>query len=418
MRSFKRRRRALTAERKQDKPYVEKTGTEPDAFTSYVNRELKNSAPISAEEEFGLFMKMRDTRIKIISVFLFSQRVQEEIHNYLKKRARGKKEKVKELILPAIEALECLKEGNGLLDIHGKVAEMISDLGIGYEEIVRWHDLFASGTNFKDKSESGEEKTSLLIHGVQELTAIRDDLIRVNLRLVVSVARAFSDKVKMPIADRVQEGNIGLMVAIDKFDPQRGWRFSTYASQIIWQRIIDPLRRSGNLLHIPGGDIQQLGSLDNAVFTLWKELQREPTIEEVAEKIGMDHYKLLWLQGAMEIKRLDWRVGEKEKNSFGDYLVNPETRSLFDAMQAAERRVKIEYALEQATQRGKRILQLRLMGECTLTETADILSNEFDWGGAEIGTSHGGYKLTRERIRVLQNEAIDLVRPHLSPDLI
>ncbi|RKU25584.1 hypothetical protein C6495_18580 [Candidatus Poribacteria bacterium] len=183
----------------------------------------------------------------------------------------------------------------------------------------------------------------------------RDELIEANLRLVISIARKYQHN-GMPLEDLIQEGNMGLVKAVDKFDYRRGCKLSTYATRGIEKAIQVAVRRDSGLTHLPG-HLRQSGKVTAAYTTLCQELQREPTHAEVAEAVDLTVAQveeiLLFREGAIS---LEAPVGDEDSDtSIGDFVADASVDIEADVVRAAVRQ-QVREALSTLTERQKTIV--------------------------------------------------------------
>jgi RNA polymerase primary sigma factor len=240
------------------------------------------------------------------------------------------------------------------------------------------------------------EERERLERKVREGEAARRHLIKANSRLVVSIAKKYMGH-GVPFLDLIQEGNLGLIRAVEKFDHRRGYKFSTYATWWIRQAITRALADQGRTIRVPVHMSEQINKLTQASRRLEQELGREPSSEELAVEMGVKPRKV---ERLMEIAQrplsLEMRVGEEMDSELGDFIEDEETPLPTDAASKELLREEIERMLNSLTPREARVLQLRY-------GLADGHSYTLEEVGARFG-------VTRERIRQIETKAIRRLR--------
>ncbi len=185
----------------------------------------------------------------------------------------------------------------------------------------------------------------------------REEIVSCNLKLVVTIANQFAGR-GMPLEDLVQEGNIGLLEVIGKFDWRRGFRFSTYAAFWIRQSIQQALRKQANLIRLPVRKSRMLGTLNEVISKCQNDLCREPRIEELAEAMATDEEHMRVLIKAREsVLSLDEEYGESG-GRLSDSLPAPDSSPL-DKMNEKQRQERVGTVLQHLNERERRIMQLR-----------------------------------------------------------
>jgi RNA polymerase primary sigma factor len=231
---------------------------------------------------------------------------------------------------------------------------------------------------------------------VEDGKAAREHLIKANTRLVVSIAKKYMGR-GVPFLDLIQEGNLGLMKAVEKFDYRRGYRFSTYATWWIRQTITRAIADQGRTIRVPVHMSDRIRRLYRTARELEQERGRKPTPEEIAEVMDMEPRKVQWmLKVSWRPLSLERPVGEEEDSELGSFIEDDNTPTPTQMTYDNLLREKVEEVLSTLTPREARILRLRFG-----------LQNGRSYTLEEVGQKFG---LTRERIRQIEGRALRRLR--------
>lgn len=241
-------------------------------------------------------------------------------------------------------------------------------------------------------SQESRKTLQSIAKGKQICDRAKKELVASNLRLVVSIAKKYSSY-GLQFLDLIQEGNIGLMIAVDRFEYQRGYKFSTYAHWWIRQAITRAIADQARTIRIPVHMIEFIYKLNRVSKSLVQEKGREPTCEEIATKMDLPVNKVQKIMKIAQIPlSLEMPIGEGEESHLSDFIEDKDILSPPDKVIHINMREKIEEALDTHTQREASILKMRFgLGD----------GNEHTL--EEVGQQ---YKVTRERIRQIQEKAI------------
>jgi RNA polymerase primary sigma factor len=227
----------------------------------------------------------------------------------------------------------------------------------------------------------------------------RDHMIRANLRLVVKIARDYSNY-GLPLADLISEGNIGLMKAVEKYEPAKGGKLSTYAAWWIKQSIKRALSNQSKTVRLPVHMVDKIARLRKISTALTEELGREPTDTELSEILGIPRKKLAMLkQAAQRPTSLDAPIGDEDSGSYSETIGDSSAISPLEALTSKEMHNELDGLRGLLDKRETKIIDARFGLNGKKPMTLEEISRDFG--------------VTRERIRQLQNKALEKMRTAL-----
>ena len=231
---------------------------------------------------------------------------------------------------------------------------------------------------------------------VQDGIAAREHIIKANTRLVVSIAKKYMNR-GVPFLDLIQEGNLGLMKAVEKFDYKRGYRFSTYATWWIRQTITRAIADQGRTIRVPVHMSDRIRKMYRVMRELEQTKGRKPAVEDIAEAMELDVRKVQWmLRVSYQPLSLEQPVGEDEESELGSFIENEDEPTPAQSTYHLLLEEKIEEILGTLSEREARILRLRFGLEDGKSYTLEEVGQKFN--------------LTRERIRQIEGRALRRLR--------
>lgn len=252
---------------------------------------------------------------------------------------------------------------------------------------------------------SEEEEKSLFLSFANGNIAAKNKIIEANLKLVISIAKLYKNTVSFSLLDLIQEGNIGLSIAVDKYDPSRGVRFSTCAAWYIKQAISRAVENKNKSIRVPSYVQETLNKIKKVERQLAIQYEREPTAEEVAQHLNLSKEDILKIQKYnSDICSLDIPVGNDEESSLGDLIIDKNNLNPEQFLELEIKKEIIDQALSSLEPREKEVIQYRYGLIDGKVYTLEQIGKKFN--------------LTKERIRQIEDGALRKLRNPLRANIL
>lgn len=285
--------------------------------------------------------------------------------------------------IPLLNAEEELNLANQVVANRDELAEVQAQIG-----------------ELSQKTESSKKAQELTLRAVK-LSKPKDKMAEANMRLVVSIAKRYSGR-GLDFLDLIQEGNTGLLRAVEKFDPDKGFKFSTYATWWIRQAITRAIADQARVIRIPVHMVETINKLLRTQRRMTQELNREPSIEELAKELEMEPEKVEYvIKIKQDISSLDagvGRDGEDEDSVLGDFIEDEDGATPEESAANQLLKEQVQSVLSTLSEREQKIIKMRFGLENGKSHTLEEVGQEF--------------AVTRERIRQIEAKALAKLRKH------